>query len=102
MKGSVVYAGFGIVAPRLGYDDYGERVRGRIALVLEHEPGERDPNSPFDGVVTAEPAVPIKKVLAAQDSGGVQVVEKLGASASVMVGSDAYLAMQRGAVDGVL
>lgn len=42
------------------------------------------------------------KVLAAQDSGGVQVVEKLGASASVMVGPDAYLAMQRGAVDGVL
>jgi TRAP-type C4-dicarboxylate transport system substrate-binding protein len=42
------------------------------------------------------------KVLAAQDSAGVQVVEKLGASASVMVGPDAYLAMQRGAVDGVL
>ena len=42
------------------------------------------------------------KVLAAQDSAGVQVVEKLGASASVMVGPDAYLALQRGAVDGVL
>lgn len=42
------------------------------------------------------------KVLAAQDSAGVQVMEKLGASASVMVGPDAYLALQRGAVDGVL
>ena len=42
------------------------------------------------------------KVLAAQDSGGVQAMEKLGASASVMVGPDAYLALQRGAVDGVL
>lgn len=42
------------------------------------------------------------KVFAAQDPAGVQVLEKLGASASVMVGPDAYLALQRGAVDGVL
>jgi TRAP-type C4-dicarboxylate transport system substrate-binding protein len=32
----------------------------------------------------------------------VKVLEKLGASASVMVGPDAYLALQRGAVSGVL
>ena len=42
------------------------------------------------------------KVFAAQDSAGVAVLQKLGASASVMVGPDAYLAMQRGAVNGVL
>lgn len=42
------------------------------------------------------------KVFAAQDSAGVEVLQKLGASASVMVGPDAYLALQRGAVDGVL
>jgi TRAP-type transport system periplasmic protein len=42
------------------------------------------------------------KVFAAQDSAGVTVLQKLGASASVMVGPDAYLAMQRGAVNGVL
>ncbi len=42
------------------------------------------------------------KVFAAQDSAGVAVIEKLGASASVMVGPDAYLALQRGAVNGVL
>ncbi len=42
------------------------------------------------------------KVFAAQDAAGVEVLEKLGASASVMVGPDAYLALQRGAVDGVL
>ncbi len=70
----VVYAGFGIHAPKLGYDDYGDRVKGRIALILEHEPGERDPKSPFDGVVTAEPAVAIKKALAAQDKGAVGVL----------------------------
>ena len=70
----VVYAGFGIHAPTLGYDDYGDRVAGRIALILEHEPGERDPKSPFDGVVTAEAAVAIKKALAAQDKGAVGVL----------------------------
>jgi hypothetical protein len=70
----LVYAGFGIHAPTLGYDDYGDRVKGRIALVLEHEPGERDPKSPFDGLVTAEPAVAIKKVLAAQEKGAVGVL----------------------------
>lgn len=42
------------------------------------------------------------KVFAAQDAAGVEALQKLGASASVMVGPDAYLALQRGAVDGVL
>ncbi len=42
------------------------------------------------------------KVFAAQDSAGVKVLETLGASASVMVGPDAYLALQRGAIEGVL
>lgn len=42
------------------------------------------------------------KVFGAQDSAGVKVLTELGASASVMVGSDAYLGMQRGAIDGVL
>ncbi|NDW07343.1 TRAP transporter substrate-binding protein [Jiella pacifica] len=42
------------------------------------------------------------KVFGAQDPAGVKVLEELGASASVMVGSDAYLAMQRGSIDGVL
>ena len=42
------------------------------------------------------------KVFAAQDFAGVKVLETLGASASVMVGPDAYLAAQRGAIDGIL
>ena len=36
-------------------------VKGSIALILDHEPGERDPASPFDGVVTAEAAVPFRR-----------------------------------------
>ena len=42
------------------------------------------------------------KVFAAQDPAGAKALEMLGASASVMIGSDAYLALQRGSVDGVL
>ncbi len=74
VKAPVVYAGFGIHSPALGHDDYRDRVKGRIALILEHEPGERDPKSPFDGVVTAEAAVAIKKVLAAQEKGAAGVL----------------------------
>jgi len=70
----VTFAGFGISAPQLAYDDYRDRVRGRIALILEHEPGERDPQSAFDGVVSAEPAVAIRKALAAQAAGAVGVL----------------------------
>ncbi len=44
----LVFAGYGISAPDLGYDDYaGLDVRGKIVLVLTGEPRARDPASPF-------------------------------------------------------
>ena len=70
----VAFAGFGIVSPERGHDDYRDAARGRIVLVLDREPGVNDPASPFDGVVTAEAALPIKKVLAAQEKGAVGVI----------------------------
>ena len=73
-RGGLVFAGYGISAPALSYDDYRGDVAGKIVLILDHEPGERDPNSPFDGVVTAEPAVPFRKVLAAQEKGAIGVL----------------------------
>ena len=72
--GSLVFAGFGISAPQLQYDDYRGDVKGKIVLALDHEPGERDPNSPFDGVVTSEPSTAWRKALAAQDKGAVAVL----------------------------
>ena len=72
--GPVVFAGFGISAPQLGYDDYNGEVQGRVVLALDHEPGERDPNSPFDGVVTSEPSTVWRKALAAQEKGAVAVL----------------------------
>jgi hypothetical protein len=70
----VVFVGFGISAPHLGYDDYGGDVKGKIVLAVDHEPGERDPSSPFDGVVTSEPSTAWRKALAAQDKGAAAVL----------------------------
>ena len=67
--GPVVFAGFGISAPHLQYDDYRGDLKDKIVLVLDHEPGERDPNSPFDGVVTSESSTTWRKALAAQEHG---------------------------------
>jgi aminopeptidase YwaD len=47
-EAELVFAGYGITAPDLGWDDYaGVEVRGRIVLVLEHEPRRADPAGPF-------------------------------------------------------
>src|SRR5262245_42464130 len=75
VAGSVVFAGFGISAPQFQYDDYGgDAIKGKIVLALDHEPGERDPNSPFDGVVTSEPSTAWRKALAAQEKGAIAVL----------------------------
>ena len=50
LKGAVVFAGYGITAPEYSYDDYaGLDVKGKIVLVLRHEPQENDPKSVFEG-----------------------------------------------------
>lgn len=72
--GQVVFAGFGIVAPKWNHDDYRDGVRGNIVMVLDHEPGERDPKSPFEGVVAAEPAAAWRKALAAQEKGAIGIL----------------------------
>jgi Peptidase family M28 len=74
-EGEVVFVGFGIHAPKLAHDDYqGGAVRGKIALVLDHEPGEKDPASPFDGVVTSEYSRDLRKALYAQNAGAVGIL----------------------------
>jgi hypothetical protein len=71
-SGPVTFAGFGISAPPLSHDDYngpGDNITGKIVLALDHEPSERDPDSPFDGVVTSEWSTAWRKALAAQAKG---------------------------------
>jgi hypothetical protein len=72
--GRVVFAGFGITAPQWNHDDYKNDIRGNIVMVLDHEPGERDPKSAFEGVVTAEPAAAWRKALAAQQKGAIGIL----------------------------
>jgi hypothetical protein len=48
VSGEVAFAGYGITAPELNYDDYaGLDVRGKIALVMTHEPQETNEQGPF-------------------------------------------------------
>jgi hypothetical protein len=75
LSGELSFAGYGISAPQLGHDDYRDlNVRGRIVLALDHEPGENDPKSPFDGVVMSEAAVPLRKALVAQEKGAAGIL----------------------------
>jgi hypothetical protein len=49
-SGAVVFAGFGITAPELNYDDYaGVDAKGKIVVIFNHEPQEADSNSVFNG-----------------------------------------------------
>jgi hypothetical protein len=51
-SGQVVFVGYGITAREYGYDDYaGVDVKGKIVLMLRHEPQEYDDNSVFGGKV---------------------------------------------------
>ncbi|MFP4384682.1 MAG: M28 family peptidase [Spirochaetia bacterium] len=50
-----IFAGYGITAPEYGYDDYaGLDAEGKIVFIFRHEPGEKDPSSPFDGTEHSE------------------------------------------------
>jgi hypothetical protein len=66
----VVFAGYGITAPELGYDDYvGLEVRDKLVLVLRHEPGEMDSTSKFNGTVNTPHAELRTKAIVAREHG---------------------------------
>ncbi len=75
VKGSVVFAGFGITAPELNYDDYaGIDVKGKIVLIFDHEPQENDAKSRFNGKGNTRYAGSYMKTLTAQKHGAVGVL----------------------------
>ncbi len=75
VSGDVIFAGFGITAPELGYDDYaGIDVHGKIVLVFDHEPQENDPKSIFNGTGNTRYATTRVKALNAQAHGAVAVL----------------------------
>jgi Peptidase family M28/PA domain len=71
----VVFAGFGITAPELGYDDYKDLdANGKIVLVFDHEPQEDDPASVFNGKGNTRYATTRVKLFNAQKHGAVAVL----------------------------
>lgn len=47
-EGEIVFVGYGISAPDLGYDDYaGVNAHGKVVLAMTGEPRAQDPASPF-------------------------------------------------------
>jgi hypothetical protein len=75
LAGAVVYVGYGITAPELNYDDYASvDVRGKIVLLMEHEPQEDDPKSIFNGTGNTRYATSRVKLLNAQRHGAIAVL----------------------------
>ena len=74
-SGGLVYVGYGITAPELNYDDYANvDVRGKIVLLMEHEPQEDDPKSIFNGTGNTRYATSRVKLLNAQKHGAIAVL----------------------------
>jgi len=71
----LVFVGYGITAPELGYDDYaGIDVKGKAVVVLRHEPEQGDPNSMFNGKENSEHAFFASKVANAVEHGAAALV----------------------------
>jgi hypothetical protein len=71
----VVFAGYGITAPEHHYDDYKNiNAKGKIVLVLRHEPGENDESSPFEGRKLSKYGTFLTKILNAQKHGAVGIL----------------------------
>jgi hypothetical protein len=71
----VFFAGYGISAPELGYDDYaGIDVKGKVVLIFNHEPQENDAQSVFNGRGNTRYTNNYSKVLNAQRHGALAVL----------------------------
>lgn len=74
-SGELVFAGYGIDAPPLGYRDFeGVDLKGKVALILRYEPQERDEKSPFDGKHPSRWSALRYKTLQARERGAVAVI----------------------------
>ena len=73
---AMAFAGYGISAPGLGYDDYqGLDVSGKAVVVFTHEPQEHDPGSIFEGdALTAHSDLAQKATQAARHGARVLVL----------------------------
>jgi hypothetical protein len=75
LDASLVFAGYGITAPSLKYDDYaGIDVTGKVVVVLRGAPQQDNPQSVFDGTKESVYAGLHKKIAAAVEHGAAGVI----------------------------
>ncbi|MBN2081474.1 M20/M25/M40 family metallo-hydrolase [bacterium] len=71
----LVFAGYGIVAPELGWDSYaGLAVTGCAVVIMRGEPQQNDPDSVFSGIQLSVYADLRRKAATARDLGAVAVL----------------------------
>ncbi|MGH9423209.1 MAG: M28 family peptidase, partial [Thermoanaerobaculia bacterium] len=77
--GPLVFAGYGINAAPLGYNDFdGIDLKGKVVLMLRYEPQEKDDTSKFDGRKPSRWSAMRYKVLQARERGAVAVIFSTG------------------------
>ncbi len=75
VSGTAVFAGYGITAPEYHYDDYeGVDAKGKIVVVLRHEPQEFEDSSVFAGKELTQHAQFWSKAVNAKQHGALAVV----------------------------
>ncbi len=75
LQAPMVFAGYGITAPEFNYDDYkGLDAKGKIVLVLRHEPQENDAKSVFAGKQLTTHAEIVNKAINAKNHGAVGMI----------------------------
>jgi len=75
ISSEVVFAGYGITAKEYNYDDYKDiDVKGKIVLILKHEPAEKDMKSPFMGDQETKYSFPSYKLENAMNHGAIGVL----------------------------
>ncbi len=71
----VVFAGYGIEAPDLEYDDWADlEVKNKVVIILRKEPQQNNPDSKFDGVKSSRHATFQAKVSNAYQRGAAAVI----------------------------
>ena len=75
VNGPIVFAGYGVTAPRLDYDDYADvDVDGAVVIILRKEPQASDPDSKFSGTQNTRHAFFATKIENAIKHGAAAVV----------------------------
>ncbi len=71
----VIFAGYGISAPKLDYDDYqGVDVKGKAVIVIRREPQQANEKSVFDGAQTSKYSYIRTKTRAAEKAGAAAIL----------------------------